>query len=229
MMIPYKCPPNITSFSQCTFPDGVDTVYCNDNLIESFKDLPESVREIYCENNQIKSFEYLPKRVKYIRCGNNQIKSFEHLPGGVQMIWCPDNLIESFQYLPGSVYEIYCQNNNIKSFQYLPEGIEYITCDDNQIQSFKYLPRSIYIITCNNNPCFQELISKGLTQIYHENDDSIISDWDAGIEKLRYMRLNYLIHSLWKRYWYDQRDNQGYSRACRYIASKQCPNGYLEM
>ncbi len=185
--IVYTCPKNITSFSQCEFPEGVT--------------------HVYCRNNQIKSFQYLPATVSYISCYNNQINSFKYLPGSVRWIYCQDNQINSFKYLPGSVREICCQNNQINSFQYLPDSV-----------------REIY---CFNNPCQAEIISKGLPQIHQANKDRNIDNWKSGISKLRYMRLNYLIHSIWKRYWYDQRDTQGYSRACRHLASKNCPNGFL--
>ncbi len=212
MDIPYTCPPNITSFSQCMFPEGVTHVYCTNNQIKSFKYLPESVTAIYCWNNQINSFQYLPGSVREIYCGNNQIKSFKYLPGSVTNIWCDNNQINSFQYLPGSVREIYCH--------------------DNQINSFQYLPGSVRWIFCVNNPCQAEYISKGLPQIHHENTDKVvkyIEDFQSGISKLRYMRLNYLIQSLWKKYWYDQRDTQGYSRVCRHLAAKNCSNGFLNM
>ncbi len=190
--IKYTCPPNITSFSQCIFPDGVTHVYCYNNQINSFQYLPGSVREIHCINNQI----------------------------------------TSFQYLPGSVSIIYCRYNQINSFQYLPGSITDIDCGHNQINSFQYLPGSVRWVSCYNNPCDAELRSKGLSQIYQENKDIIIYHvcrWKVGIEKLRYMRLNYMVNNLWKRYWYDQRDVQGYSRACRYNAAKNCPNGFLTM
>ncbi len=187
--IEFACPLNITSFSQCKFPEGVT--------------------HVYCRYNQIKSFEYLPGSVTYINCGNNHINSF--------------------QYLPGSVTTISCKNNQINSFKYLPGSVTNIWCDNNQINSFKYLPSSVLRIFCGNNPCNDEYISKGLPQIHQENTDRIIDDWTTGISKLRYMRLNYLIHLLWKRYWYDQRDSQGYSRACRHLASKNCLNGFLSM
>ncbi len=188
----YTCPPNITSFSQCKFPNTVSYVFC--------------------ENNQIKSFQYLPNTVTHIYCDNNQIKSFK--------------------YLPGTVTHIYCDNNQIKSFQYLPGSVRKINCRNNQIKSFRYLPGSVRKIYCNNNPCRIELILKGLAQIHQENEDIIvqqISNFQIGISKLRYMRLNYLIYNLWKMYWYDQKDAQGYSRACRYLAFKNCPNGFLNM
>ncbi len=209
MDITYTCPKNITSFFQCNFPDGVTHVYCRNNQIKSFQYLPRSVRWIYCDNNQINSFQYLPESVLKIFCGNNQINSF--------------------QYLPGSVREIFCQNNQINSFKYLPGSVREICCHNNQINSFQYLPRSVRKIWCGNNTCYDELISKGLNEIYQENTDKIISDWMSGISKLRHLRLNYLVHTLWERYWYDQRDAHGYSRACKYSASKNCPNGFLSM
>ncbi len=207
--IEFTCPPNITSFSQCKFPEGVT--------------------HVYCENNQIKSFQYLPSSVTVIYCGNNQIKSFKYLPGSVLKIYCSNNQITSFQYLPGSVRWISCAYNQIKSFKYLLESVREIYCANNQIKSFQYLPRSVYCIHCGNNPCNDEYISKGIPQIHRENTDRITDDLISGISKLRYMRLNYLVHSLWKRYWYEQRDMQGYSRACRHLASKNCPNGLLSM
>ncbi len=210
--IEYTCPKNITSFLQCEFPEGVSHVYCDNNHINSFQYLPESVRAISCENNQIKSFQYLPESVYWIYCGNNQIKSFQYLSAGVLLI--------------------NCDNNQIKSFKYLPDTVTEISCEDNQINSFNYLPESVFCIDCDNNPCNAELISKNLPQIRQENNNMIsqrISNFYSGISKLRYMRLNYLIHSRWKRYWYDQRDGQGYSRACRYLAAKNCPNGFLSI
>ncbi len=228
MDILYKCPPNITSFSQCVFPKNVSHVFCAYNQIKSFQYLPDSVHSIYCSNNHIKSFKYLPRSVNVIYCNNNQIKSFKYLPGSVRSIYCGNNQINSFQYLPGSVLEIYCPNNQINSFQYLPGSVTEIYCENNQIKSFQYLPESVCWISCENNTCNDEL-SKGLSKIHQENKDIIILNFKVGIEKLRYMRLNYMVHTLWKRYWYEQRDTQGYSRACRYIASKNCPNGLLIM
>ncbi len=200
--IEYTCPPNITSFSQCEFPNNVT--------------------HVYCPNNQINSFKYLPGSVRCISCWNNQINSFQYLPGSVLTIDCDNNQINSFQYLPGSVTGISCRNNQINSFQYLPRSIHEIHCDNNQVKSFQYLPGSVRDISCRNNPCYTKFISKGLDWIHQENKDKIISNWVSGIDKLRYMRLNYLVHLLWKRYWYDQRDTQGYSRACRHLAAKNC-------
>ncbi len=229
LKIEFRCPPNITSFSQCEFPDNVTHVYCAYNHIKSFQYLPGSVRWIYCRNNQITSFQYLPNNVSEIRCDNNQITSFQYLPNKVSDIHCSNNKIKSFQYLPGSVTYISCGNNQITSFQYLPESVRIIDCQNNQIKSFQYLPGSVRANNCYDNPCHDELILKGLHKIHQENIDIIISNWISGISKLQYMRLNYLIHSLWKKYWYDQRDIQGYSRACRHLASKNCPNGFLNM
>ncbi len=230
LVIEYTCPPNITSFSQCDFPEGVTHVYCHNNQIKSFQYLPESVSFISCYNNQIKSFQYLPGSVSWIDCDDNQIKSFKYLPGYVREIYCNNNQIKSFKYLPGSVSNISCDNNRIDSFQYLPDSVVDIDCNNNQIKSFKYLPRSVSTIYCGNNPCHDELISKGLSQIHQENIDRInISKWMSGISKLRHMRLNYLVNNIWERYWYEQRDTQGYSRACKHLASKNCPNGFLSM
>ncbi len=171
----------------------------------------------------------MPGTVSDISCGNNQINSFQYLPGSVRIIYCGNNQINSFQYLPDSVTYIWCDNNHIKSFKYLPGSVTSISCRNNQINSFQYLPGSVHHIYCENNPCNEEFISKGLLQIHQENKDMIVRSWILGIENLRYMRLNYIVHSLWKRYWYDQRDIQGYSRACRYSAAKNCPNGFLIM
>ena len=41
-----------------------------------------------------------------------------------------------------------------------------------------------------------------------------------GIELLRQLRLNYLVHKAWHFYWYDQRDEKGHSRVCKYIAKQ---------
>ncbi len=210
--IKYKCPKNITSFSQCTFPDGVT--------------------HVTCDNNDIKSFQYLPESVIYISCRYNHITSFKYLPRSVSHIWCSNNQIESFKYLPGSVTDIWCAYNQINSFKYLPESVRCIACADNQITSFQYLPGSVSLIYCGNNPCHAKFISKGLPQIHQKNMDMIahqVCRWKLGIEKLRYMRLNYLLHSLWERYWYDHRDIQGYSRACKHLAAKNCPNGFLSI
>ncbi len=249
IIIEYTCPSNITSFSQCIFPEGVANVYCRNNQIESFEHLPGSVSYISCGNNQINSFKYLPDTVSRIDCDNNQIKSFKYLPESIREIWCEYNQIKSFKYLPGSVTNIDCENNQINSFQYLPgsvtdiycgynqiNSLKYlpgsvrkIICYNNQIDSFQYLPRSVHVINCENNPCNEEFILKGLNQIHQENEDRIISDFQYGISKLRYMQLNYMLHNIWKRYWYENRDSQGYSRACRHLASKNCPNGFLIM
>ncbi len=228
--IEYTCPENITSFSQCKFPDGVTHVICRNNQIKSFQYLPGSVLVIHCDDNQITSFKYLPVGVRIIYCNYNQIKSFKHLPGSVEWISCGNNQITSFKYLHKNVYVIDCENNQIKSFEHISGDVRYISCENNQIKSFQYLPCYVFTIFCEHNPCYSELISKGLPQIHQENKDRInISNWKIGIEKLRYMRLNYIIHSLWERYWYDQRDTRGYSRACKHIASKNCPNGFLSM
>ncbi len=83
------------------------------------------------------------------------------------------------------------------------------------------------------NSTILEHYNKHITIIYKENNDIIVDqhvrNWKFGISKLRYMRLNYTVNKIWKRYWYDQRDNRGYSRACWCSASKNCPNGYLIM
>ncbi len=229
IVIRYTCPSNITSFSQCNFPEGVTHVYCQNNRIKSFQYLPGSVSVIFCENNQINSFQYLPGSVTHIFCSNNQIDSFKYLLRSVIVIECDINQINSFQYLPDTVSWIYCENNQINSFQYLPDTVSIIHCNNNRIDSFKYLPRSVTEIACMNNPCHAEYISKRLRQIHNENIDRNIDNWISGISKLQYIRLNYMVHTLWKRYWYDQRDTQGYSRACKHLASKNCPNGFLIM
>ncbi len=205
----YFCSSNITSFSQCVFPKGVTRVHCENNLLKSFQYLPSTVSHIFCRNNHIKSFKYLPESVTRIYCQNNQIKSFK--------------------YLPESVRYINCQNNQIKSFQYLPGSVHFIDCENNQINSFQYLPTNVLWISCENNTCNVEYMINTLLKIHQKNKDRIISDFKTGVDKLRYMRLNYLINSIWKRYWYEQRDIQGYSRACRHLASKNCPNGFLSM
>ncbi len=173
---------------------------------------PKGVTSVNCEFNGIESFKYLPDTVEIILCGHNNIKSFKHTPKKLRIVHCEHNQIESYKFLPNSVTQIYCNNNNIKSWQYLPENIIYIRSFD--------------------NPCSFNFGTQQLDQIHQENKDMLaryLSRWKSGIENLRYMRLNYIVHNLWKRYWYDQRDVYGYSRACKYLASKSCPNGVLMM
>ncbi len=208
-LIKYVCPSDITSFNQCNIPKNANHVYCENNKVDTFEGLPEGITNITIQNTSITSFKYLPKSITSIVCGTNNINSFE--------------------FIPANVKSIYIVNTNITSFKYLPYGVMWLYCNNNNIKNLNYLPPSVKMLVCSNNPCCAELISKGLRQIHRENNDIIISNWLSGMSNLRYLRLNYLIHSIWKRYWYDQRDDQGYSRACRHLASKNCPDGFLSM
>ncbi len=83
---------------------------------------------------------------------------------------------------------------------------------NNKVKSFQ---SSSYVnwILYRNNIDYEEFIPKNYPKFTKK-----IKIFE--IEKIRYMRLKYLIHSLWKRYWYYQRDTQMYSRSCRRLASK---------
>ena len=44
--------------------------------------------------------------------------------------------------------------------------------------------------------------------------------FERGIHLLRQLRLHYLLYSAWHYYWYDQRDENGHSRACKHVAKQ---------
>lgn len=50
-----------------------------------------------------------------------------------------------------------------------------------------------------------------------------------GIQRLRLLRLHYVVVKLWKDYWYEQPDDKGYNRHSKYMLKDAIQNGWVSM
>ena len=101
------------------------------------------------------------------------------------------------------LYRAECFYNNV-----------YLIVRDNSIPvRFKTIGQSLEILSTRETAYF--LYDNG--SMYYK-PDYIIARFKKGILLLRRLRLHYLVYKAWHNYWYDQRDEKGHSRSCKYVA-----------
>ena len=53
--------------------------------------IPEGVKTLYCYNNKLNSLPNLPDSLKYLSCSNNNLNSLPNLPDSLKELYCFNN------------------------------------------------------------------------------------------------------------------------------------------
>ena len=54
-------------------PDGITSLWCENNKLTSIPKLPESLKRLFCSNNQLTELPKLPDSLKRLDCINNNL------------------------------------------------------------------------------------------------------------------------------------------------------------
>jgi len=134
------------------FPDGLQTLHCDENYLESLPELPDTLEELYCDDNYLKSLPNLPTNLEYLFCSKNKLKSLPVLlPIHLRNLDCQNNLLESLPNLPSDITILNFQNNLVKTIPVLPNNLIELRCSSNKLKSLPLLPNTLKILVCNNN------------------------------------------------------------------------------
>ena len=182
---------NLTSLVSVNFPENVQKLYCDHNLLTNFDGCPPSVQILYCNNNQITSLEGCPPSVQKLYCWNNQLKSLEGCPPSVQIL--------------------YCYNNQLTTLEGCPSSLQVLVCDHNQLTSLEDCPPSVQKLWRINNPLNTEYRNKSIEQIHKINR---IKAYRKGILKLNSIIFPTLIQRCFRYHYYDKLNSNGVSLFC---------------
>ena len=94
-----------------------------------------------------------------------------------------------------------------------PDGITELNCSQNSLTSLEHCPNSVTSLYCGNNSLSKEYINKGIEEIHKINT---LKSYKLGILKLNTMIFSVTIQRTWKRYWYDELDDNGINRYCKF-------------
>ena len=164
-----------------------------------------------------------PPNITVLNCEYNQLTTLEGVPNSLRELYCNNNQLTTLEGVPNSLRKIYCGDNQLTTLEGAPLSVLYIHCVYNQLTSLAGLPNTCQYIDYNNNPCYPYTDQ----ELDKFREDSVIKNYQRGIEKINNIlltRLHYLIYNLWHTYWYDERDDKGHSRACKYVAKQLINN-----
>ena len=128
------------------------------------------------------------------------LEGIEHLKH-LHTIRCMDNRLETLKGVPYGIKNIYASGNEIKTLEHIPLTIEELILD-----------RGLEIEFMDKYKLWGDFNVKEIAFI------EFTKRFVKGLEKLRLLRLHYLVYKAWHNYWYDQRDEKGHSRACKHVA-----------
>ena len=193
---------NLTTLKGIDFPDGITELDCSENSLRSLKYCPNSLEYLHCSNNLLTSLQYSPNSVTYLDCSNNSLTSLQYCLNSVTYLDCHKNSLTSLQYCPNSVTNLYCYNNSLISLEYCPNSV---TC-----------------LISDNNPLSSEYRNKTLQEIHEINT---LKSYKLGIHKLNSMIFSIKIQRTWKKYWYDELDDNGINRYCKFALDQARQDG----
>jgi E3 ubiquitin-protein ligase SspH2 len=67
-------------------PEGLETLYCDNNNLTQLPELPEGLKELYCSYNNLTQLPELPEGLKGLDCDNNNLP-YENLEEYWEWFW----------------------------------------------------------------------------------------------------------------------------------------------
>ena len=170
-----------------------------------------------CSNNSLTNLEHCPNSLIYLNCKNNSLTSLQYCPNSVTELYCYGNSLTSLEYCPNSITELYCYGNSLTSLEYCPNSLKYLNCLDNLLTNLEHCPNSVTNLYCYNNPLSLEYLNKSTQEIHKINT---FKSYKLGIYKIHTIISAVKIQRLWKKYWYDELDEHGINRYCKFALNQ---------
>ena len=165
-----------------------------------------------------------PEGITELDCSNNSLTSLQYCPSSVRTLNCTSNSLTSLQYCPNSVIYLYCANNSLTSLQYCPKSVISLDCHNNSLTSLQYCPISVKYLYSFYNPLSSEYMIYHTEEIHKINT---VKSYKLGIDRLNLMISSVKIQRGWKKYWYDELDDNGINRYCKFALNQSQCDGIL--
>ena len=215
---------NLRTLQGIEFPEGITKLNCSNNSLRSLQYCPKSVTQLNCSYNKLTSLEYCPKSVTLLNCRDNTLTSLQYCPSPVTYLHCSHNSLTSLEYCPNFVTQLYCDNNSLTSLQSCPNSVRRLDCSNNSLTSLQDCPNSVIYLFSDNNPLSPEYFNKSIEEIHKINT---LKSYTLGIHKLNSMIFSVRIQRSWKKYWYDELDDNGINRYCKFALDQAQHDGIL--
>ena len=114
-------------------PDTVESIICNDQLLEKLEKLPVSLETLSINNNKITKFDCgaLPK-LKVLKISNNELIELQNLPETLETLECENNQLRELNLANCyKLQELICSNNPILVLQNVPSSISKLEMENN--------------------------------------------------------------------------------------------------
>ena len=155
-------------------PQGLVTLMCDWNQIDSLPKLPPTLQTLSCSNNRLYtfpdfpdsllyidiSFQFftnnylppLPPALQYLDCRGNGTLQLPELPSTLQTLFCGYNdLIYGLPALPASLTDLYCEEDWLGNLPLLPPQLSTLYCNNNNLDTLPILPATLTTLNCGHN------------------------------------------------------------------------------
>ena len=99
-----------------------------------------------------------------------------------------------------------------------------LDCSNNSLTSLQYCPNSVARFYCYHNPLSPEYLNKTIRETHKINT---VKSYKLGIHKLNSMIFSVKIQRTWKKYWYNQLDENGINRYCKFALDQAQQHGIV--
>lgn len=106
-------------------PEGIEVLYCNDNLLKELKDLPESLKELEVGSNMLEKIDLAKcKSLANLRLSFNELSELEHLPESLKTLICDHNRLKKLDLRQTvSLTTLHCHENPSLKLEDIPVSI----------------------------------------------------------------------------------------------------------
>jgi len=114
-------------------PETVDTIICDDQMLEKLDKIPVSLETLSINNNKITKFDCgtLPK-LKVLKISNNELVDLQNLPETLETLECENNQLRELNLANCyKLQELICSNNPILVLQNVPSSISKLEMENN--------------------------------------------------------------------------------------------------
>lgn len=125
---------------------------CNNNNLDTLKDLPNSIAYLDCSGNNIKKLSIFPTDLQNLICGSKALVYISNLPEKLESLDCSSSLLSSLPNLNQNLRKLNCSYNNISFFPELEStNLWDLDCSNNNLSFLPKLPQTLQKLSCRNN------------------------------------------------------------------------------
>lgn len=106
-------------------PEGIEVLYCNDNLLKELKDLPESLIELEAGMNMLEKIDIAKcKSLAKLQVSFNELAELEHLPESLKTLHCNHNRLKKLDLRQTvSLTTLHCHENPSLQLESIPSSV----------------------------------------------------------------------------------------------------------